>query len=97
MLLPKGLSLSLLQTKWASLIDPFLSNPSLSSIILPDISLVSGSNSINHTLGRKLLGWRVIRIQGSATLYDQQGSNPMPELTLVLVSNANVVVSLEVF
>lgn len=97
MQLPKGLTLPLLQTKWAAILNPLLGNPSLDSLILENVSLNNGTNVINHTLGRKLQGWRIIRIGGAATIYDQQDSNQTPSLTLVLVSNAAVVVSLEVF
>jgi hypothetical protein len=97
MQLPKGLSLPLMQTKWAAILDALLGNPSLNSLILQNVSLSSGANTINHTLGRTLTGWRIIRLRASATMYDQQDSNPHPDLTLVLVSSASAVVDLEVF
>lgn len=95
--LPKGLDLSLMQTKWAAILNPLLSNPSLNSIILEKIVLISGTSTINHGLGRKLQGWRIIRINAAATIYDQQDTNTMQDLTLILVSNALVTVSIEVF
>lgn len=97
MLLPKGLTLELMQTKWAGIINPLLTNPSLNSVILESVSLGIGSNSINHTLGRKLTGWRLVRLRAAATIYDTQDVNPMPDLTLLLTSNAVVTVDLEVF
>jgi len=87
----------MMQTKWAAILNVLLGNPSLDSVILEDISLKSGANVINHTLGRALQGWRIIRINGAATIYDQQKQNQTPDLTLVVVSNIAVVVSLEVF
>ena len=87
----------LMQNSWASMLNPLLQNPSLQSTILPQIVLKSGTNTINHRLGRKLQGWRTIRINAAATLYDLQDTNPHPELTLQLVSNAPVTVYLEVF
>lgn len=95
--LPKGLTLSLMQTKWASILDPVISNPSSQSLILNGINLVSGANTINHKLGRDLVGWRIIRINAAATVYDTQASNPSPQTTLQLVSSAAATVSLEVF
>lgn len=97
MQLPKGLTLPMMQTKWASILNVLLSNPSLNSNILENVSLGSGTTVINHLLGRKLLGWRIIRINAAATIYDQQTSNQTPDLTLVLVSNAVAIVTLEVF
>lgn len=97
MKLPQGLTLSLMQTRWAAILNPLLGNPSLNSVILGNVSLNNGTTVVNHLLGRKLTGWRIIRINAAATIYDQQASNQMPESTLVLVSNAVATVSLEVF
>ena len=84
-------------TRWRSILNPFVGNPSLNSVILENISLASGSNSVNHTLGRALTGWRIIRIRQSATIYDTQDVNPMPDLTLLLTASAACVVNIEVF
>lgn len=89
--------LSLMETKWASIINPFISNPSLSSSIINNVSLKNGTTVINHLLGRKLQGWRLCRVRGPATIYDNQDKNQTPELTLVLISNAVVDVDIEVF
>ena len=97
MQLPRGLTLELMQTKWASVLNPLIANPSLNSIILNNIPLSSGANTINHRLGRKLTGWRIVRLRASATIYDTQDSNPSPNLTLLLTSSATVVADIEVF
>jgi hypothetical protein len=89
--------LSLLQTRWKSLLDPFLASSSAQSSILPQISLINGTTIVNHKLGRKLTGWSIIRQRASASIYDTQDSNQTPNLTLTLVSSAAVVVDLEVF
>lgn len=95
--LPQQLDLNQMQNKWAAIIDPVTTNPANNSLILHNISLVTGTNVVNHKLGRKLQGWKVVRQKAAASLYDTQDSNQMPELTLQLVSSANVTVSLEVF
>lgn len=87
---------SLLQSKWKSILDPLLSNPSNQASILPSVSLINGTTVINHLLGRKLIGWKVIGITAAATIYDKQATNQTPDKTLVLVSNAACVVNLEV-
>jgi hypothetical protein len=89
--------LMLLQTDWISKINPFLANPANNSSILKDVVLATGTNTINHLLGRTLQGWSIIRRNAAATVYDAQASNPRPELTLVLVASAPITVSLEVF
>lgn len=89
--------LTLMQNKWASQLNPLLARPQNNSIILKEIALVTGANTINHKLGNKLQGWKIIRQRAAASVYDTQDTNPMPTLTLTLVSSANVVVDLEVF
>lgn len=89
--------LSMLQTRWASIIDPFLANPALDSIILPSVRLAVGTNVISHRLGRKLQGWSIVRQRSAASVYDTQDASTMPELTLTLVSSAAVVVDILVF
>lgn len=97
MLLPQQLDWPQARTRWKAILDILLSNRSLNSVILKNVSLINGTTIINHTLGRDLLGWRVIGINAAATIYDQQSSNQTPDLTLVLVSSAVAIVSLEVF
>lgn len=88
---------SLLQTTWAALLDPILRRRQNASNILSDVDLVIGTNTVNHLLGRKLQGWKVIRQDAKAALYDAQVGNDTPDLTLLLISDAVVTVSLEVF
>lgn len=89
--------LSMMQTSWAKEINPILSNPANLSSILKNITLITGSNTINHLLGRKLQGWKIVRQRSSASIYDTQDSNLTPDLTLSLVSSAGVTVDIEVF
>lgn len=97
MSLPKPLPYDLHQTQWAQQIDPILARPANQSNILPNVKLTTGTNAVNHLLGRKLQGWNPVRIRSAATFYDQQDSNQHPELTLILISSADVVIDLEVF
>lgn len=96
-ILPKQLTLDQLQTKWPAIIDPILKNPASNPSILKNISLVTGSNVINHLLGQPLQGWYMTRIRSLASIYDTQDTNPTPQLTLVLVSSADVIIDLAVF
>jgi len=90
-------SVGLLQTSWANQINPLLSNPANSSIILKNVKLVTGSNTINTTLGKTLTGWIIIRQRSAASIYDDQDNNQKPTLSLVLVSSAPTVIDLEVY
>lgn len=90
--------LSLLQTQWASEINPVLAQPLNSGLVLENITLVSGSNTINHKLGRKLQGWIVSRMKnGFVQLYDLQNTNQMSDKTLVLNSSGAGLIDLIVF
>lgn len=90
----KDIPFQLMQSAWSSQINPLLKNPSLQNLILPNIALSNGATTINHMLGRMMQGWRIIDINGAATIYRSQ---PLNSLTLTLTSNAAVTVSLEVF
>lgn len=97
MRLPQKMSWDMSSTPWATAIEPVINNPANNSIILKNISLVSGTNVINHKLGQKLVGWKTTRVRALATIYDTQDSNPTPTLTLILVASAPVTIDLEVF
>lgn len=66
-------------------------------VVLKSVPLSTGSNTVNHTLGRTLQGWFPVRLRASATLYDTQDSNTTPDRTLMLVASAPVTVDLAVF
>jgi len=90
-------SLTLLQTAWATQLNPVLALPQSSGVILKNVRLAIGDNTINHRLGRNLQGWQLIRVRAAATIYDKQDANQLKDLTLVLNSSAVVVVDLFVF
>lgn len=90
--------LSLLQTTWATQINPVLDNPLVDGLLLTGVVLSLGSpTTINHKLGRKLQGWILVGINAAAVIYDSQASNQSPQLTLILNSSAACTVSLWVF
>jgi len=77
---------------------PLVGNIQNDSQILENVSLTTGSNIINHRLGRNLKGWKITRMRSQfSSIYDTQDSNPSPNLTLLLNSSVNVVVDIEVF
>lgn len=84
----------MMQSSWAAILNPVLRNPSLDCILLKGISLGVGATVVNHKLGRTPQGWRVVDIDGAATIYRSEALN---NLTLTLTSDAAVTVSLEVF
>jgi hypothetical protein len=95
--LPLNLPSELRETRWKAILDQLLSNATLKGSLLPGIVLTSGSNTVNHKLGRQLQGWIVVGQNAAATFYDQQASNKTPATTLLLVASAQVTVNLYVF
>jgi len=90
--------LNLFQDKVLKSVNPLLSNPLLDGVLLESVVLASGTDTIvNHTLGRKLVGWVITRRRASATIYDKQDANLTADLTLVLNSSAAVTVDIYVF
>jgi hypothetical protein len=89
--------LMLMQTAWASKLNPVVNQPQSSGVLLKQVSLVAGDNTIDHRLGRNLQGWQIVRIRAAATIYDKQDANQLQSLTLVLNSSAPVVVDIFVF
>lgn len=89
--------LSLIQTRWKSVLDPIIANPANNSLILANLTLASGANTINHMLGQKLQGWVVIGNDSSTTFYDSQAINQQPQLTLILNASGACVINLLVF
>lgn len=92
-----GKDWSLLQSNWSALLDPILGRKQNQSNVLSDVELINGQAIVNHKLGRKLAGWKIILQDAKASIYDKQATNQTPELTLVLISDAATTVSIEVF
>jgi len=85
---------SLANPLWAAALNPIIAAPQSSATILKNIKLANGTTVISHGLGRDMQGWSIVDVNGAATIYRSQ---PMNALTLTLISNAVVIVSIEVF
>lgn len=83
-------------TQWKGILDPALANPLLTANQLDGIILSSGSNTINHKLGRTPQGYIITGMsQAFAQIYSSPSSNPT--LTLVLNSSGSTVINLMVY
>lgn len=89
--------INMVQDNIANVLEPLSSNPLISGLILTSVALKTGSNTVNHKLGRKLRGWFIVRQRSAASIYDNQDSNTLNAVSLILVSSANVTVDLYVF
>ena len=85
---------SLLQTNWASALNPLLNNPMSKGIFLAGVPLINGNTVINHLLSRMQQGWILTDINGAANIYR---SAPFNGTTLTLNSSAAVTVNLYVY
>lgn len=83
--------------KWAASLNPLLANPITRGNLLQGIALKTGSNTVNHQLGRNLQGYVVVLNSAAVTFYDSQATNQMPDLTLILNVSGATTVSLFVF
>lgn len=86
--------LSMMETQWASLLNPILANPFTNPSILKNVALINGATVINHKLGQLQQGYVITNINGAATVYRSQ---PFNDLTLTLTSSAAVTADILVF
>lgn len=87
-------SVNLQSTRWKSQLDPLLANELNNTLLLMNISLSVGSNTINHKLGRLQRGWIIVDLTAPAQIYR---SAPLTSTTLTLTSDTDCTVSLAVF
>ena len=88
--------LSLMQTRWASILNNLLRSPVSEVSMLQEIDLVVGDNTIDHLQERALSGYIVVGMRGGfSQIYDKPST--MPNKTLILNSSAPVTIDLLVF
>lgn len=85
---------SLMQNQWATQLNPMLSNPLNSVLILKNIALINGVTIVNHLLSRTQQGWFLTDINAAATIYRSQ---PFNSQTLTLTSDAACTVNIGVY
>lgn len=88
---------ALANPKWAATINPLLGNPLVQGLVLENVLLKTGANTIPHLLGRKLVGYLIILNSAAVTFYDSQRTNQRPDLNLILNASGPSTVSLYVF
>lgn len=87
-------SFTLMQTGWASQLNPVIANPLVNGVLQKNIKLVVGTNSINHMLGRNLQGYLITGMHNVYTQIFDTVSNT-PSLTLNL--NSSVAVTIDIY
>lgn len=87
--------LSQMQTKWASELNPIIGLPlNQGPSFLKNVPIISGSNVINHKLGKTPQGYILVDQTAPITLYRSAVFN---NLTLTLTSSGAGTISLIVF
>ncbi len=94
---PTAEDVSRIQDNVGRTVDPLVGLAILNGNLLRSVTLANGSNTINHGLGRKLIGWLQIRLTGAVTLCDAQSANANPSKTLVIVSTGAATADFWVF
>lgn len=86
-----------LQQNISTALAPVLNNDQAQGQLISNVSLTTGSNTINTGLNKTLTGWHLARKDGPADVYDNQQNNPNPKQTLILIASAPVNVDIYVF
>ena len=58
----------------ASTLNPLIANPTNSISIIEKIHLLTGTNVINHSLGRLMRGWFITDINGVSSIYRKRSN-----------------------
>ena len=95
-MLPQKVTLPAMQTTWAQQLDPVIANLLVNGQLLTDLTLLPGSNAVNHKLGHTPNGWFLVSPKAAGIVY-QAAQQPNPTLILTLISSATVPCSIWVF
>lgn len=79
---------------WAQVLNPIMNAPLNNVQIISNYSFKTGTNIINHGLGRLMQGWFLIDPEGTGTVFR---AAPLNASTLTLTSSADFTSSIGVF
>lgn len=78
--------------------QPITASQIIDGVLLKSVTLSSATTTVvDHKLGRKLLGWTIVRKRADSRVWDSQDSNKAQDRTLWLECSADVVVDIWVF
>lgn len=87
-----------LQENIGLVLEPVLQSSIIDGVLLRNLALSSSSTTlIEHKLGRKPLGWVLVRKRAQSDVWDTQDSNELQSSTLALNCSSDVTVDLWVF
>lgn len=86
------------QNNIEQVLTPILRSPIIDGVLMTELCLTAGvSNEVKHKLGRKPLGWIVVRKRKDSRIWDLQDTNPQPTNTLSIACSHDCVVDLWIF
>lgn len=78
-------------------LGPLQDSRIVEGLLLRNVQLTAGSNTVAHKLDRRLIGWIVVRKRANEQIWDEQDTNNAPKRTLKLQASGAVTVDLWVF
>lgn len=87
-------TISGLATRWKSILDPLLANPTNGLLILPPINLISGVTIVNHMLGRQQQGWIQLDVNAYVIYFRSQ---PFNDKTITFTANTAATIIIGVY
>ena len=94
----KDYETSQLQNNTAEFISQLTSNPTLSGLLIEDVSLTFGSTTtVNHGLGRTIRGFVIVYKNNSVEVWADDANQTLPAKQLILSTSADATISLWVF
>lgn len=90
--------LRFLQDNVAAVFKDIAGRTLLDGRLIEAIAITAGTaKTVSHNLGRKLVGWSVVRKDAGAEVWESITNDTIPTRTIVLNASADVTISLWVF
>jgi hypothetical protein len=70
-------------------LNPIVASEIIDGVLVKEVSLNTGTNSVAHQLGRKPNGWIIVRKNNFGDVYENSVNNT-PNQNIILVSSANL-------
>lgn len=86
--------LNRVQDRLVTALNQVLEHPVISGQLLTSISVGTGATQVPHKLGRKPIGWSLVRLRANAVVWDEQDAETRQDLFLRLRASTPVVVDL---
>jgi hypothetical protein len=78
--------------------QPIVNSEIIDGTLCKNVSLTAGvANDVTHMLGRKPLGWMLVRKRQDSRIWDLQDDNPNPTTTLTMACSHDVTVDIWFF